>query len=206
MKIAPLYGCAITTAFGVIHNDANLKCGESVLIFGSGGVGIATVLAASLVSAYPIITVDINNYKLEYSKKFGATHTINSLEKDVQDEIIKILPNGSDLVVDTTGIKSIRELSYELTSKEGRTVYVGVPKAGEKISIDSFPLHFAKRITGSYGGDANPSYDIPRLIRLQQSGAFSLDNMVSRIYQLSEINEAIDMVRSGDIVRCLIKM
>ena len=207
LKLAPLYGCAITTAYGVVHNDADLKTGESIAIFGSGGVGIALALASKLVSAYPIIAIDIKNKKLEQAKNFGATHTINSLEKNVEKEIFNLLPNGVDVVVDTTGIKQVRELSYELTSKEGRTIYVGVPKLGEKINIDSFPLHFTKRITGSHGGNVNPSYDIPRLIRLQKSGNFSLDEMISHVYPLEQINEAINIVREADnVVRCLIKM
>ena len=82
-----------------------------------------------------------------------------------------------------------------------------MPKLGEKINIDSFPLHFTKRITGSHGGNVNPSYDIPRLIRLQKSGNFSLDEMISHVYPLEQINEAINIVREADnVVRCLIKM
>ena len=206
LKTAPLYGCAITTAFGVINNDAKLKAGESLVIFGAGGVGIAIILAASLTSAYPIIAIDINDYKLEQAKKFGATHTINSLNEDVTKKILEIISGKADAVIDTTGIKTIRELSYELTNNEGRTILVGVPKAGEKISIDSFPLHFTKKITGSHGGDANPTYDIPRLMRLEKSGKFNLDSMISKVYTLEEINEAINMVRKGNVTRCLIKI
>ena len=206
LKTAPLYGCAITTAVGVINNDAKLKAGESLVIFGAGGVGIAIILAASLTSAYPIIAIDINDYKLEQAKKFGATHTINSLNEDVTKKILEIISGKADAVIDTTGIKTIRELSYELTNNEGRTILVGVPKAGEKISIDSFPLHFTKKITGSHGGDANPTYDIPRLMRLEKSGKFNLDSMISKVYTLEEINEAINMVRKGNVTRCLIKI
>ncbi len=206
MKLAPLFGCAITTAFGVVHNDANLKCGESIVIFGCGGVGSAIAQAASLTSACPIIIVDINDFKLEQSKLFGAMMTINSLKEDVATRVLSVLPGGADVVVDTTGIKSVRELAYELTSKEGRTIFVGVPKAGEKISIDSFPLHFTKRITGSHGGDARPHYDIPRLIRLHQQGKLPLENMITHTFSLDSINEAIALLRSGDTLRCLIKM
>ena len=206
LKSAPLYGCAIPTAFGVIHNNANLKCGESIAVFGSGGVGIAIILAASLTSANPIIAVDINDYKLEQAKKSGATNLINSLKEDVQSRIKDMLPNGVDVVVDTTGIKIVRELAYELTSKDGRTILVGVPKAGEKISIDSFPLHFTKKITGSHGGDAQPSYDIPRLVRLQKSGYFNPDDIISHVFSLDQINEAIAFLRKGDALRCLIKL
>lgn len=206
LKLAPLFGCAITTAFGVIHNDANLKSGESLAIFGSGGVGSAIAQAASLTSAYPIITVDINDFKLQQSRTFGATHTFNSSQEDVRARILELLPDGADAIVDTTGIKSIRELAYELTHKEGRTIFVGVPKAGEKISIDSFPLHFTKWIAGSHGGDARPHYDIPRLVRLHQQGRLQLENMITHTFSLDQINEAITLLRTGDALRCVIKM
>ena len=206
MKLAPLFGCAITTAFGVIHNNAGLKCGESIVIFGSGGVGSAIAQAAAMTSACPIIMVDINDFKLEQSKSFGATVTINSRNEEVTARVLSILPGGADVVVDTTGIKSVRELAYELTNKEGRTIFVGVPRAGEKISIDSFPLHFTKSITGSHGGDARPEYDIPRLIRLQQQGKLPLESMITHTFPLDQINEAMALLRTGDTLRCLIKM
>lgn len=206
LKLAPLFGCAITTAFGVVHNDANLKTGESVVIFGSGGVGVAITQASSLMSAYPIITVDINEFKLRMSLQFGATHTINSKKEDVRSSILNILSEGADIVIDTTGINAIRELAYELTSKEGRTILVGVPKAGEKMSIDSFPLHFTKSITGSHGGNARPHYDIPRLIQLHQQRKLQLENMITHTFSLNQINDAIKLLRSGDTLRCLIKM
>ena len=206
LKTATLYGCALTTAFGIINNDADLKAGESIAIFGSGGVGIAVALAASLSSAYPIIAIDINDFKLEQALKFGATHVINSSKENVTEKIKEILSQGADVVVENTGIKSVREQAYELTSPEGRTIFVGVPKHGEKMSLDSFPLHFSKSITGSHGGDARPDYDIPRLIRLQQKGLLPLDEMISHLYPLERINEAIEMVRNGKAVRCVIDM
>ena len=206
LKTATLYGCALTTAFGVVHNDAHLKSGESIAIFGSGGVGIAVALAASLTSAHPIIAIDINDFKLEQAIKFGATHVINSLKENVAEKIKEILPRGVDVAVDNTGIKAVRELAYELTSPEGRTIFVGVPKHGEKMSFDSFQLHFTKSVAGSHGGDAQPDYDIPRLIRLQEKGLLHLEEMISHVYPLEKINEAIEMVRHGKVVRCVIDM
>src|SRR3989344_1121318 len=210
MKIASLYCCAITTGFGVINNNAHLKSGESIIVFGAGGVGAAIILAASCASAYPIIAIDINDFKLDQARKFGATHTINSMKlspnQNIQEKIREILPQGVDVIVETTGIKAVRELAYELTNNTGRTIMVGVPKNGEKMNLDTLPLHFTKKITGSHGGKANPTYDIPRLIRLQQNGAFDLTEMITKEFSLDQINEAIQLVRKGDVIRCVIKM
>ena len=207
LKIAALYGCSITTAFGVIHNDSKLKTGESIVVFGAGGVGTSIIFMASLISSYPIIAVDVNDFKLKNAKNFGATYTINSLSEDPRKKILDyVLSEGVDVAVDTTGIKEVRELAYEITNKEGRTVFVGVPKKNEKICIDSFPLHFTKKITGSHGGDSNPTYDIPRLLRLQESGRFNLDKMITKVYTLDQINDTINDLRKGDTLRCVIKM
>ncbi|MBN2459210.1 zinc-binding dehydrogenase [Candidatus Woesearchaeota archaeon] len=206
LKIAPLYGCALTTAFGVINNNAKLKTGESILIFGTGGVGNAVVFMASLASANPIIAVDINDFKLANAKKHGATHIINSKREDAAKKVLEMFPSGVDVAVDTTGINEIRELAYELTSAEGITVLVGVPKHGDKMCIDSFPLHFYKKITGSHGGESMPSRDIPRLIRLHQVKKYDLNGMISHYFLLDKINEAIALVRTGNAIRCIIKM
>lgn len=206
MRIAPLYGCAVTTGYGVVHNDANLKSGESIVVFGVGGAGMSVILAASLVSAHPVIAVDINDFKLKKAQTFGATHVINSSKVDAREEILKMFPEGVDVAVDGTGIKAIRELCYEITSNEGCAVLVGVPAAKEKISIDSFPLHFTKRITGSHGGDINPSYVIPRLLDLQKTGRFDLNEMITHEFSLDQINEALDLMRKGEALRCMLKI
>src|SRR3954464_2027332 len=104
-KLAPLFGCAITTAIGVINNNAQVKVGQSVVVFGVGGVGLCIAQAAQLVSAHPVIAVDIVDAKLDMAKRFGATHCINSKKTpDVEKAIRDIVgANGADVIVETTG-------------------------------------------------------------------------------------------------------
>jgi len=207
LEMAALYGCAIPTAFGAVFNNAKLQIGESIVIFGVGGIGMATVLAGKMTSAYPIIAIDISKSKLKIAKKYGATHTINSKTQEAGQAIAEILPEGADVVVETVGVRAIRELAYEMTSKQGRTILVGVPKfPGEKMSIDSLQLHFTKSITGCHGGDINPSYHLPRFIRLQQNGIFDPREMITHSFPLVKINEALDLIRQGEVIRCSIKM
>lgn len=207
LKTATLYGCALTTAYGVITNDASVKSGESVVIFGAGGVGMSIVQMAALAGANPIIVADINDYKLKHALHFGATHTINSLHEDPAKKIPQLLQKGADVVIDTTGIKSLMELSYELTHSTGRTILVGVPKVEDKkITIDSMPLHFGKKITGSHGGDSEPFVDIPRLALLQAAGKLDVKSLITHEYKLDQINEAIEMLKKGDALRIVIKM
>ena len=207
MRIAPLFGCAVTTAFGVINNDAQVKVGQSVVVFGTGGVGINIVQAAAMVSAHPIVGIDIIDKKLEMGKKFGLTHSVVGGEENVNDAILDIVgEKGADVVIDTTGIARVIEEAYQLTHPEGKTILVGVPRKGDNISIYSLPLHFKKVLTGSHGGSAEPHIEIPRYIRLIKSGKMTLDGLITHEFRLDQINEAIETVRKGEAGRVVIAM
>ena len=197
-KVAALFGCAVTTGFGVIENNAKLKMGESIVIFGAGGIGLNIIQAAKLVSAQPIIAVDIFDNRLRLAEEMGATHTINSQTVDPKNEIKSILGQKSlDVFIDNTGMTKIIELGYELISDEGRLVLVGVPKKGQNINIYTLPLHFGKKIIGSHGGECNPTKDIPRYLSLVNSGKIDLLKTISNSFTLEEINLAINEMKKG---------
>ena len=207
MRLAPLFGCAVTTAFGVVNNDAQIKVGQSVVIFGIGGVGINIVQAAAMVSAHPVVGVDLFQHKLEMGRKFGLTHELNGNREELDAEIRGIVgEKGADVVIETTGNSRLIEKAYELTHPDGVTVCVGVPRKGDNISIYSLPLHFNKRFTGSHGGNAVPDVDIPRYIRLLEAEKMTLDGLITHEFALDDINEAIDLFRSGKAGRILVKM
>ena len=206
LRNAPLLGCAVTTAAGVINNDAGVKIGESVVVFGVGGVGLNVVQFAQLAGAYPIVAIDLIDSKLEMARERGATHCLNpSTAGDMDAAIRKIVgEKGPDKVIETTGVKQVIELAYNLTHADGTCVLVGVPS--EKVTIYTLPIHFNKVLTGSHGGDAVPQVDIPRLIRLNQAGRLSFDGIITHEFPLEEINAALDMVRSGTAGRVVLKI
>jgi S-(hydroxymethyl)glutathione dehydrogenase / alcohol dehydrogenase len=206
LRDAPLLGCAVTTAAGVINNDANVKIGESVVIFGVGGVGLNVVQFAVLAGANPIVAVDLIDAKLDMAKSRGATHVLNgNAVSDIDAEIRKIVgAKGPDKVVETTGAKSVIELAYNLTHADGTCVLVGVPS--EKVSIYTLPIHFNKVLTGSHGGDAVPHVDIPRLIRLIEAGRLSFEGLITHEFPLDDINAALDVVRGGSAGRVLLRI
>ncbi len=207
MKIAPLFGCAVTTAFGVVNNDAQVKVGQSVVIFGIGGVGLNIAQAANMVSAHPIVGVDLLEHKLEMGKKFGLTHAVVGGKEPVNDIIRDIVgAQGADVVIDTTGNSRVIEQAYELTHPDGKTILVGVPRKGDNVNIYSLPLHFNKVLTGSHGGDAVPDLEIPRYIRLMESGKMNLNGLITHEFKLDEINEALDLFRSGEAGRIIINI
>lgn len=206
LKLAPLLGCAVTTAAGVINNDAKVKIGESVVVFGVGGVGLNVVQFAEMAGAYPIVAVDLLDNKLEMARTRGATHLINGAKTaDVDGEVRKIVgAKGPDKIVETTGAKAVIELAYNLTHPDGTCVLVGVP--AEKVTIYTLPIHFNKVLTGSHGGDAVPHIDIPRIIRLNEAGRISFDGLITHEFPLDKINEALDVVRSGNAGRVLLNV
>jgi len=208
LKLAPLFGCAVTTAMGVINNDAQVKVGQSVVVFGVGGVGLNIVQSAAMVSAYPIIAVDIVDHKLEMAKHFGANYVFNSKQTgDLAGEIRNIVrAAGADVVIETTGNPRVIELAYELTHPDGKTILVGVPKKGDNASIYTLPIHFNKILKGSHGGDAVPHVDIPRYIRLVEAGKLNLIGLITHEFKLDEINEAIKLLKSGEAGRIVISM
>ncbi len=204
MRTAALFGCAVTTGFGVVNNDAKIKIGQSVLIFGVGGLGLNIAYASSMVSAYPIVGIDLHEHKIDLGKKFGLTHGITIKSNNLEKEIYNIIGmKGADVVIETTGIAKVIEQAYQLTASDGKTILVGVPR--EKISIYSLPLFFDKKLTGSHGGSSNPDSDIPRYIRLINNNKMSLKNLITHEFNLTEINNAIDLFRSGKAGRIIIK-
>jgi len=205
---AALLGCAVTTAFGVVNNDAQLRIGESIAVFGVGGVGLNVVQGAALVSAHPIIAVDRYDNRLALARKLGATHTVNSARCDPEREGRGIVGSGGvDVAVETTGSVPLIEAAYRATGSRGRTVLVGVPAKGSAAAIYTLPLHFGKKVTGSHGGQCRPEVDIPNYVRLAKAGKLDLAPCIGKRYPLAEINRAIDDIRCGAIAgRAMIEM
>lgn len=208
MDVAALFGCAVTTGFGVVVNNAKIKIGESVVVFGAGGVGLNIVQAAALAGAYPVIAVDLFDNKLELARSVGATHLINSAKAEARQAIMDVVGTALvDVFIDNTGSPSIIELGLQITKPNGRVTLVGVPKKGNNISMYSLPLHFGKELKGSHGGEAIPQEDIPRYQGLYRAGKIHLRELLTDHFPLDDINIAIAKMRDGSIAgRCLIKL
>ena len=199
-EIAALFGCAVTTGFGVVNNNARLAIGESIAIFGAGGIGLNIVQGAALAGANPIIAIDRFDNRLELARSLGATHTINSTKAEAAEEIHKIVGHdGVDAAVDNTGNVAVIALASRLTNARGRTVLVGVPPKDATAAISTLPLHFEKRLVGSHGGECRPDVDIPRYVRLVQEGRLALSAIVGQRYSLADINNAIADMASGSL-------
>lgn len=200
MEVAALFGCAVTTGFGVVTNNARVKIGESVVVYGAGGIGLNIVQAAALAGAFPIVAVDIHSNRLTLAREMGATHAINATECDAFSALREAL-NGIplDVFIDNTGKPAVIEAGYQLTREQGRIILVGVPQAGSKAAIATLPLHFGKQLTGSHGGEAIPNEDIPRYHNLYKAGRIRLKELLTHRCSLADINDAIAAMRSGAV-------
>lgn len=208
LETAALLGCAVTTGFGVVNNNAQLAIGQSIAVFGAGGIGLNIVQGAALAGANPIIAVDIFDNRLALAQSLGATHAINSATADPADAILRIVGSeGVDVAVDNTGNAAVIELACRLTGPRGRTVLVGVPPQDSVAAISTLPLHFEKKLVGSHGGECRPDIDIPRYVRLVRDDRLTFAHLVGKRYSLHEINAAIDDMRTGRLAgRAIVHM
>ncbi len=207
LDVAALLGCAVTTGLGIVSNDAGLIPGQSIAVFGVGGLGINVLQGAALINAYPIVAIDLRDDKLEWAGRFGATHTINASRDDPQEVLMALSQGrGFDVTVDTTGITNVRELAYHSASHTGKAILAGVPHHEERITIDTSALNYGRRLTGSHGGDTDPDLDIPRCIQLYRLGKLKLEEQITHRYKLDRINDALEVVRKGEAGKCVIEM
>jgi S-(hydroxymethyl)glutathione dehydrogenase/alcohol dehydrogenase len=206
--LCALLGCGLTTALGVINNEAELKFGESVLVIGCGGVGLNILQGAKLATAYPIVGVDNSEDKRKLSEAY-ASHFINLSTDSLEEMVKKMGMEKFDVIIDTTGINSLISKTIPLLSDSGRYILVGQPKPGQSIDIQNASHLFngtGKTIKATQGGKTSPSEDINRYIKLHKAGLINIDNIITNEFYIDDINQAFDLLRSGKAGRIMIKM
>jgi Zn-dependent alcohol dehydrogenase len=202
-----IVGCAVLTGAGAVLHTAKVRPGESVAVFGVGGVGVSAIKAASILEAYPVIAVDLSDEKLEFARGFGATHTINaSGNADPVAEIRDITNGGVDYAFDAIGVRETAEQILEATrgggmgadNHGGLSVLIGIPPKEITLNPQLF-MQEQRRYRGSLGA-TYPDTDFPMFLRWHQEGKFPLDELITRRYRLDDINQACDDLHSGQIL------
>lgn len=207
MRDAAMLGCAVPTGFGVVFNTAAPSPGQSLAVFGTGGVGLCAVAAAAIAGCTPVIAVDVLPSKLEVARQLGATDVINAAETDPVEAIKKIVPGGLDFAIECSGRPDVMVQALNAVRNQGgAAVVVGNARAGERMALDPLQFNLGKRLLGTWGGDSVPDRDYPRYARLLLAGRMRLDQILSRSYSLESINEALDDLERGATVRPLIDM
>ena len=203
---AALLACGVLTGFGAVLNTARVEPGSSVVVIGTGGVGLNAVQGAVVAGATTIVAVDPSQAKLETARAFGATHTIDPGTDDVVESVAAVTGGrGADYVVVTVGAARAVEQGPSLLRRGGTMVIVGIPAAGVTASIDPGTIaNDGQRILGSKMGSARIASDIPALATLYLEGRLKLDELISGRYPLDRINEAIAAVANGTTIRNVI--
>ena len=200
---AALVGCSVATGFGSVARHAKVEAGATVLVIGCGGVGLNIVQTAKLVGAKAIIAVDLLDNKLAYAKAFGATHTINAKTENVI-KIVRGLTGGLgvDYAFDAIGSEITATQIVDAVAPGGHAVMVRIPAISVKVPVSPFMMVFQeKSLTGSFYGSVQPNLDFPVLCDLYMDKKLNLDDLISRTYKLSEINEGFDQLRAGSVAR-----
>jgi len=205
---AALLGCAVPTGAGMVVNTAGLREGQSVAVFGSGGVGLSAVAAAASRKAALIAAVDIVPAKLVKARELGATHVLDANKEDPVAALRELTGGrGVDLSIETAGRQESMEAAFSAVRPGGGLcVLAGNLPFGEKISIDPFELIKGKRITGSWGGETDPDRDIPEYAKLYLSGALDLDALLTHRFRLDQVNDALDALERGEVGRAVLMM
>lgn len=206
-EVAALFGCAIPTGVGIVSNQLKLRKGDSVAVFGIGGIGASVLLGAASAGASPIIAVDVSQAKLDFAGQNGADFLVNPTKDDPVAAIRKITSGkGVDYSVDCAGIPKAIEQAFESLNDAGLCVVAGNPAKGEKISIVPFDLIKGKRIIGSWGGAVMPDRDIPLFIGAYLSGKLRADRLATKEFSLDRINDAVDTLRKGEVIRAIVRI
>ena len=199
-ELCAILGCALTTAMGIIDNEVDLKFGESVAVVGCGGVGLNLLQGAAMKSACPIYAVEKNSNKLDLCFTAGATTFVDDIA-DIDGKV--------DVIIDTTGIPEVISACVSKLSGKGRMILVGQPAPGRGVEVMNAVNLFSgmgQIIKATQGGKTNPTEDIPRYVRMHKEGKLDIESFVTHRFKLDQVNEAFDLLRSGNAGRIIIEM
>jgi len=215
MRQAAMLGCAVPTGLGAVFNTAGPKPGDSLAVFGAGGIGLCAVAAAAIAGCDPVVAIDVRAGALDVARTMGATHTIHVGQAgpvgdggtgvDEAGALAEVCPGGVDFAVEASGRPDVMQRAIASVRPRGGTaILIGNARHGQRIELDPREFNLGKRVLGTWGGDNEPDADFPWYAALVRRGVLNLDGMLERIYGLGEINEAIDDLEAGRVVRPLV--
>ncbi|HEY9643972.1 MAG TPA: S-(hydroxymethyl)glutathione dehydrogenase/class III alcohol dehydrogenase [Coleofasciculaceae cyanobacterium] len=202
-----LIGCGVTTGLGAVVNTAKVEPGSNVVVFGLGGIGLNVIQAARMVGANMIVGVDLNPAKRELAQKLGMTHFVNpsEVEGDLVPYLIELTDGGADYSFECIGNVKLMRQALECCHKGwGVSVIIGVAAAGQEISTRPFQLVTGRVWKGSAFGGAKGRTDVPKIVDWYMNGKINIDDLVTKVLPIEQINDAFDLMRRGEVIRSVV--
>ncbi|MGA1798935.1 S-(hydroxymethyl)glutathione dehydrogenase/class III alcohol dehydrogenase [Sphingomonas sp. 4RDLI-65] len=200
-------GCGVTTGVGAVVNSAKVQVGNTVIVFGLGGIGLNVVQGARMVGADMIIGVDLNDDKEEWGRKFGMTHFVNpsKIDGDIVAHLVALTAGGADFTFDCTGNTIVMRQALEACHRGwGVSTVIGVAEAGKEISTRPFQLVTGRVWQGSAFGGARGRTDVPKIVDWYMNGKIEIDSMITHVLTLDEINKGFELMHSGESIRSVV--
>lgn len=208
MRTAVLFGCAIPTGAGMVLNESNVNTKSTVAVVGLGGIGLSALMTFISLGCTNCVAIDISPDKLAFAKKLGADiYNLNSGIDRVYEELINRTNGGLDFCIESAGRVETIEFAFSILRKSsGKLVFASHPPDGEVIRLSPHELISGKKIVGSWGGGVYPDVDIPKIYNIMRNKMIPLDGLLTKSYNLAQINDALDDLEAGVVFRPLINM
>ncbi len=200
-------GCGVTTGIGAVINTAQVKPGDNVVVFGLGGIGLNVIQGARIAGANMIVGVDINPRREQLAKQFGMTHFVNprEVEDDLVPYLVSLTRGGADYSFECIGNVDVMRQALECCHKGwGESIIIGVAGAGQEISTRPFQLVTGRVWKGTAFGGARGRTDVPKIVDWYMEGKINIDDLITHQMPLEEINNAFDLMHSGESIRSVI--
>ena len=199
-------GCGVSTGLGASMKAARIEPGESVIIYGCGGVGLAAVMGANLANAGKIIAVDTLDNKLEKAKELGATHTINASRDDPVMSAMELLGGGADCAIECIGNVDVMIQAVGSIRSVGRAILAGMAPYTASVNISSIEFMMGKTIAGTLNGNITAHADLPVFIDLYMQGKLPIDKLITKTYNLDQVNDAFAALEAGETIKSVVKL
>lgn len=206
---AALLGCAVSTGFGVVTNVAGVRAGDTVVVFGVGGIGVNAIQTAKLAGAARVVAVDVDAAKEHVAARFGADAFVAPSRVDNAAAVVALVAAEAggpvDVTVECSGAPVAIDAAIRLVGPGGRVALVGIPPRGTEVAFDVNHLFRDRRIIGSYNGNVEIAAQLPAIVDHVRHGRLLVDEQVSHVWPLAEIHDALAAVRAGSVVRAVLR-
>jgi S-(hydroxymethyl)glutathione dehydrogenase / alcohol dehydrogenase len=201
---AALIGCGVTTGVGAVLNTANVRPGETVAVIGCGGIGLNAVQGAAIVGAGRIIAIDRIASKRDLALAFGATDVVDASSVDAVGAVLELTSGGVDHAFEAIGLAATAQQAFNMLAKGGTATVIGMIPLGERVELDGFQFLMEKKIQGSSMGSNRFRIDMPQYIEWYLAGKLKLDELVSGVMSIEQINDGFTALKGGEVARQLV--